>query len=382
MRAQVAPAPRDRLVPRPSRARLILIPVGVVSLLLAIPSTIYAFSTNQLSQAQSSEAAGQYQQALAQYSAVESVAGNPVSRVLLADLADRAAAGVAETHYLWGVELTRQGKFADAEAQLRDAVTSGVADWPTRGNAALADLYLQWGQALVAQHQFETGIADYRKVAAVNPTGTMAAATNAGLATAYAAYAQWFTRQTPPDYADALTWYENLVRDYPNSPEGKQAQLVQLPQSLYSAGLAFVKQLRYQEARDVMNELVTSYSSTTWAAQAAAALKAKQPLTGKLILSDQNPTPIAIRQVRVATKWRIVQPKVYDDSGGPIYTTTTDANGNFSVPGGIPPGQNYLVTWWDPSRKTFVTTFLNADTPVNQVTVSPLEPEQVTVATS
>jgi tetratricopeptide (TPR) repeat protein len=354
----------------------------VVLLLLAIPSTIYAFSTNQLSQAQASEAAGNYHQALAQYSAVQSVAGNLVSRVLLADLADRAEVGAAETHFLWGVELTRQGRFADAEPQLRDAVTSGVADWPTRGNAALADLYLQWGRALVANRQFEAGIAQYRKVAAVNPTGTMAAATNAGLAAAYAGYAQWFTQQTPPDYVNALTWYENLVRDYPNSPEGKQAQLVQLPQTLYNAALAFVKQLRYQEARDAMNELVTNYSSTSWAAQAAAALKANQPLTGKLIASDQSPTPIANRQVRVATKWRIVQPHTYDDSGGPVYTTTTDANGNFSIVGGMPPGQNYLITWWDPSRKTFVTTFLNADTPVNQITINPLEPAQTTVATS
>jgi tetratricopeptide (TPR) repeat protein len=382
MRAQVAQAPRDRLVPRPSRTRLVLIPIAVVALLLAIPSTIYAFSTKQLSQAQASEAAGHYQQALDQYSAVQSVAGNPVSRVLLADLADRAEAGTAETHFLYGVALTRQARFADAESQLRAAVTSGVADWPTRGNAALADLYLQWGQALVTQKQFDAGIAQYRKVAAVNPTGTMAAATNAGLATAYAAYGEWFTQQTPPDYVDALTWYENLVRDYPNSPQGKQAQLIQLPQTLYNAALAFVKQLRYQEARDAMDELVTNYSSTSYAAQAAAALKANQPLTGRLILSDQSPMPIANRQVRVATKWRIVQPHTYDDSAGPLYTTTTDASGNFSIAGGMPPGQNYLITWWDPSRKTFVTTFLNADTPVNQITINPLEPAQITVATS
>src|ERR1700756_1794819 len=125
--AQAAPAPRDRLFSRPSRTRLLLVPAGVVLLLLAIPTTIYAFSTHQLSQAEASEAAGHYEQALAQYAAVQSVAGNPVSRVLLAELADRAEAGAAETHFLFGVGLTRQGKFADAESQLRSAVTSGVA---------------------------------------------------------------------------------------------------------------------------------------------------------------------------------------------------------------------------------------------------------------
>jgi hypothetical protein len=48
----------------------------------------------------------------------------------------------------------------------------------------------------------------------------------------------------------------------------------------------------------------------------------------------------------------------------------------------MPPGQNYLITWWDPTRKTFVTTFLSDNVPVNQVTINPLEPAHTTVATS
>lgn len=379
---QVAPAARDRLIPRPNGTRLFLIPGIVVLLVLAIPGAVYAFSQNQLSQAQAAEAGGLYHQALNQYATVESVAGNPVSRVLLADLADRAHAGAAETHLVWGVALKEQGRFADAETQLRAAVTSGNADLATRGNVALADLYLAWGQALVTEKQFDGGIEEYRKVAAVDPAGNMAAATSAGLATAYAAYAQWFIQQQPPNFPNALSWYENLVKEFPTSPEAKQAQATFLPQTLYNAGLTFVQQLRYQQARDAMNELVSTYGSTTWAAQAAAALRANQPLTGKLIVSDQDPTPVQNRLLRVATKWRIVQAHTYDDSGGPVYTATTDANGNFSIAGGMPPGQNYLITWWDPSRRTFVTTFLNADTPVNQITVNPLEPAHTTVATS
>ena len=79
--------------------------------------------------------------------------------------------------------------------------------------------------------------------------------------------------------------------------------------------------------------------------------RANQPLSGQLILSDQTPTPVANRLVRIATHWKIVKAHTYDDSGGPIYSTSTDASGNFKV--SMPPGQNYLVTWWDPSRKTF-----------------------------
>jgi len=88
------------------------------------------------------------------------------------------------------------------------------------------------------------------------------------------------------------------------------------------------------------------------------------------------------RLVRIATKWRIVKAHTYDDSGFPTYNATTDASGKFSVVGGIPPGQNYLITWWDPVRKTFVTTFLSDSVPVNIITVNPLEPAHTTVATS
>src|SRR5437660_731197 len=86
--------------------------------------------------------------------AFSSVAGNPVSRILLGEVADRAQTGTAETHLVWGVELTRQGKFPDSEAQLRAAVTIPLADWATRANAALADLFIAWGQSLVANKQF------------------------------------------------------------------------------------------------------------------------------------------------------------------------------------------------------------------------------------
>jgi tetratricopeptide (TPR) repeat protein len=378
--AQYAPAGPDQHVKRPGKTRLFLVPVGIVLILLAIPGGVYAFSQNELSQAQAAEAHGAYSQALSQYATVASVAGNPVSRILLGELADRAQTGTAETHLLWGVELTKQGKFPDAEAQLRAAVKIPLADWATRANAALADLFIAWGQSLVASKQFQAGIDKYRLVATVDSTGNLTASTNAGLATAYAGFAQWYTQQDPADYPNALTWYENLVKEFPDSPEARTAQASLLPQTLYNAGLAFVQQMRFQQARDAMTELVTNYPTTTWAAQANTALRADQPLTGQLVLSDQNPTPIANRLVRIATHWKIVKAHTYDDSGGKIYSTSTDAKGNFKVM--MPPGQNYLITWWDPTRSTFVTTFLSDNVPVNQITINALEPAHTTVATS
>jgi len=378
--AQYAPAGPDQPVKRRGKTRLFLVPVGIVILLLAIPGGVYAFSQNQLSQAQASEAQGAYGHALSQYATVESLAGNPASRLLVGELADRAQSGTAETHFLWGVELNKQGKFAEGEAQLRAAIKIGLADWATRANAALADLFTAWAQSLIASKQFQAGIDKYRLVATVDSTGNLTASTNAGLATAYAGFAQWYTQQEPADYPNALTWYESLVKEFPDSPEAKQALASLLPQTLYNAGLAFVQQMRFQQARDAMTELVTNYPTTTWAAQANTALHADQPLTGQLVLSDQTPTPIANRLVRIATHWKIVKAHTYDDSGGKIYSTSTDAKGNFKVM--MPPGQNYLITWWDPTRSTFVTTFLSDNVPVNQITINALEPAHTTVATS
>ncbi|TMG50934.1 MAG: hypothetical protein E6H90_00400 [Chloroflexi bacterium] len=380
--APYTPAGPEQPVRRRGRTRLLLAPLGVVVVLLAVPGGAYAISQNQLSRAQAAEANSAYAEALRDYAAVESLAGNPAARVLLGELADRAQIGTAETHFLWGVQLRQQGKFAEGEKQLRAAVKSGFADWGARGNGALADLFYAWGKALVGENHFQAGIDKYKQVAAFDPTGNLAASTEAGLATAYADFAQWYALQQPADYPNALIWYHNLVKDFPDSPEAKLAQASALPQTLYSAGLAFVQQLKYQEARDAMTELVQNYPKTSWATQAKTALAAKQPLTGRLIISDQNPTPVANRLVRIATKWRIVKAHTYDDSGGPTYNATTDANGNFSVVNGIPPGQNYLITWWDPARKTFVTTFLSDNVPVNTISINPLEPAHTTVATS
>jgi Tetratricopeptide repeat len=381
--AQHAPDGPDQPATRPRRTRrLLLIPMSIVLVLVAIPGLTYVFAENELSQAQTSEARSAYSEALSQYATARTVAGNPVSRLLLGELADRAQAGIAETHFLWGVQLTHESKFADSETQLRAAIKSGIADWATRGNAALADLFTAWAQSLVANKQFQAGIDKYRQVGAVDPTGNLTASTNAGLAAAYAGYAQWYLQQQPVDYPNALIWYENLVKDFPDSPDAKLAQASSLPQTLYNAGLAFVQQMRYQQARDAMTELVSNYPGTTWATQATTALQANQPLTGLLIVSDQNPTPVANRLVRIASHWKIVKAHTYDDSGGHIYQTTTDAKGTFSIPGGVPPGPNYLITWWDPARSTFVTTFLSDLQPVNLVTINPLEPAHTTVATS
>lgn len=363
---------------RPRRTRLLVIPLLIVFLLIAVPGGAYVFAQSELSQAQAAESAGSYSRALSTYATVESLAGNPVGRTLLSDVNDRAISGTAETHFLWGTQLKQDGQFSAAQAQFEAVVQSGLPDWATKGNGALADLFIAWGQSLVQQQQFQAGIDKYKQVAQYDPAGSLSGTTDTGLANAYLGYATWYTTQQPPDYPNALVWFQMLVADYPTSSQAKQAETGALPQTLYEAGLAFVQQMKFQQARDAMTQLVQNYPANVWAAQAKLALKAPQTFTGKLVVSDTNPAPVANRLIRISGTWKIVKAHTYQDFP-PIYLATTDTQGNFSIK--LPPGQ-YLITWWDPTRLTFVTTFVSDSVPVNVVTINPLEPAQKTVATS
>lgn len=360
---------------RPRRTALFIVPV-IVLLLLAIPGGAFAYAQNQLGEGQRLQSNGDFAGAINAYATVDTVAGNPVSRLLMGETADKADAGAAETHVSWGTQLETQGKFADAEAQFDAAVSSGIADWQTRGNEALGALYLAWGDSLVKQEKFDLAIEKYRGVAGFDTPGRLRQQTTAALATAFAAYANAYV--TDKDWPNAVTWFKDLIKNYPDSPEATLATASQLPDALYNGALAYVQGSRFDQARSAMTEIITTYPHSAAAPRAAAAMAAPQLLTGTLENPDHSGVPN--RLLRISTKWRIVRPGIYADYGGRIYQTTTDRNGNFSLT--VPPGQNYLVTWWDPARGTFVTTFVTDTVPVNQITIYPLQPEHATVTTA
>lgn len=371
------PAPPPVPVPPapPSRAKFVIAPL-VVLVLLAVPGGAYAYASNALGQAQSLENQHQYADALAQYQTTDSIAGNALARLLLSDMAQRAELGLARTHYEYGQALSEAGKFDQAEPQFDAAVTSGIAEWQTQANAGLAAMFLAWGTVLAQQQNYDTALSEYRRVADYDPAGLLKAQTAAAMATTYAAYAAQYAGK--PDYPNAISWYQNLVKEFPDSPEAKLAVADTLPDTYYQAGLYYVSQKLYDQARDAMGKAVSDFPKSTWAAKASAALAAPQPLTGQLI--DGNGNPIPHRALRISTHWRIVAPDTYDDSGGQVFSTTTDASGNFSLI--LPPGQHYLVTWWDPARNNWVTTFVGDSAPVNQVNIDPLQPAHANVVTA
>jgi tetratricopeptide (TPR) repeat protein len=356
-------------------AKFLVVPI-VLLVLLAVPAGGYVYANNALSQAQSLESRQQYADALAQYGTTDTIAGNAVGRILLSDMAQRAELGLARTHYKYGLALSQAGKFDQAEPQLDFAVTSGIAEWQAKANAGLAAMFLDWGNALAGQKSYDAAVSEYRRVADYDPAGVLKAQTAAAMATTYAVYAAQYASK--PDYPNAITWYQNLIKEFPNSVEGKQAVTDTLPQTYYNAGVYYVGQKLYDQARDAMRKTVSDYPKSTWAAKASAALSAPQPLTGKLVDGSGNPIPH--RALRISTHWRIVAPNTYDDSGGQVYPVTTDAQGNFSLT--MPPGQHYLVTWWDPGRNNWVTTFVGESAPVNQINVDPLQPAHANVVTA
>jgi len=371
------PPPTPASAPPARRGRAILLIVPILVLVLAgVPAGAYAYASNAYGQGQSQENQGQFAAALAQYQTTDSIVDNGVGQLVLNDLVQRTRVSLARTHYEYGQQLSQQGSFKDAEPQYDAAVASGLTEWQTKANAGLAGMFLSWGKALVQQKDYDSAISQYRRVADYDPQGVLKAQTAAALATAYDAFAAQYAGK--PDYPNAITWYQNLIKDFPDSPEGKLAVSDTLPQTYYQAGLYYVGLKLYDQARDAMGHAVKDFPKSSWAAKAAAALAAPQPLTGELM--DGNSNPIPNRPLRISTHWRIVAPNTYDDSGGQIYTTTTDAHGMFSLM--VPPGQHYLVTWWDPSRNNWVTTFVGESAPVNQVNIDPLQPAHANVVIS
>jgi len=349
---------------------VIAVIAAVLALMVAIPGGAYAVGSRQIDKARAAAAQGNYARALGAYDAADRILDNGPARLLFQAQAEQARAGLAQTRLQWARQEQAQGDFAPAEALLDAVVASGLPQWQAQANAALADLFLAWGQSLLTQKRFDEAISQLRRIKDYDRAGRLQPDATGLLATAYAAYAAAFTQAKPPEYPAAITWYQNLVQEFPQSPEAKEAAATLLPQTLYLQGIADAEAKIYDRARDALRRVVKDYPASPWAAKATAALSAPQALSGRLL--NQDGTPVPNRLLRISTKWRIVSPHTYDDSEGQIYSTTTDGNGNFSLL--VPPGQNYLVTWWDPSRQNFVTTFIGDEIPVNQVSVESLQP--------
>ncbi len=365
--------PSATLVARPSPAAirrwLFLTPPLALVLATAGLAGASGYAQQSLRQGDAALRAADYAVAGAAYRRALSVAAAPVVSGPLAEAARRARVGLAKNDLEWGQAFAASGQYPEARARLTAALAeSQTAHDRAFAREAMAGMLVEWASTLQAEKSFTAAIDRLRQVSSFDPAGVQAEAVQSALARAYLGEAARLDANK--EYAQALPWYRDVVRQFDGTQQAAAAR-VGIPHVLYEQALLDVKASLFEQARSAMNAVIRDYPDSPTAPSVRAALAASQPLTGRTVGPDHSPIPNL--QVRVVTQWRILRPGVYDDSLGQAYLGTSDADGRFSI--ALPPGSNYLVTWWSPSRNSFMTTFTPDFTDsANKLDVRPLQP--------
>lgn len=351
------------------RRWLYLTPLLGLALGGALLAGTSGYAQQSLRQGDAARASADYALAGSAYRRTLSVAAAPVLGWPLAETARRARLGLAKNNLEWGQALTASGKYPQARGRLTAALTeSQTAHDRAYAQEALATLWLDWASTLQTGGSFTEAIDRLRQVSSVDPAGVHADEVRTALARAYLSEAARL--DAAKQYPEALPWYRDVVRQFDGTEQATAAR-AGIPHVMYEQALVDVKASLYEQARSAMYAVVRDYPDSAAATSARAALAANQPLTGRTVGPDH--APIAGLQVRVVTQWKILRPGVYDDSLGQAYVGTSDSEGRFSI--SLPPGTNYLVTWWSPSRNSFMTTFTpDFSDSANKLDVRPLQP--------
>jgi tetratricopeptide (TPR) repeat protein len=346
--------------------------VGAALLCAVVAGGLWGYAQQTVARGDEALRAEHYAIAEAAYQRVLSLRRVPLTGPLLATSSQRAKVGITRNDLRWADSLATQGQSAQSRARLVTVLAEPATEQDRLATrTALASLLVRWATALEDQKSYQLAIDRLRQVAPFDPAGVQRATVQVALARNYLAEAQRL--DADKKYREALPWYRDILREFPDS-EAAPAARTALPRVLYEQALLSVEARLYEQARAAMREVVTDYPQSPSAESARTALAAAQPLTGRTV-SDADKAPVPNLQVRVVTKWRMLRDGVYDDSQGQAYTGTSDAEGRFSIP--LPPGEGYLVTWWSPSRNTFMTTFVpDYSDSANKVTVLPLQPAQ------
>lgn len=363
-------APAARPARRPPWQALLLAPVGVALLCAVLAGGLWGYARQTVTRGDEALQSEHFAIAEAAYQRVLSLGRLPLPGPLLAASSQRAKVGLSRNDLRWADRLAAQGQFAQSRARLMTVLGEPATEQDRlAARTAMATLLVSWATALEGQKAYQLAVDRLRQVASFDPAGVQRATVQGALARNYLAEAQRL--DADKKYREALPWYRDILREFPDSEAAPVAR-TGLPHVLYEQALLNVDARLYEQARAAMREVVTDYPQSPAAETARTALAAAQPITGRTVGKDDK-APVPNIQVRVVTKWRILRPGVYDDSQGQVFTGTSDAEGRFSVP--LPPGEGYLVTWWSPSRNTFITTF-NPDftDSANKVSVLPLQP--------
>ena len=238
--------------------------------------------------------------------------------------AAKAQAALPGTYLSWAKYATAQNDPITAGQEYQVLLTQYAASpEATTAHGLAPAAYLAWGDAEFKANYYAQAYTAYTLISKGFPKDALAATAHTSAAKVLAAWAQSLT--TAHLFSDASVHFTDLAKNYADTPEGKNAQ------KLLTQGVQII---------------------------------------GRLLRSDGTTPIIASTTVRLSTVWNVPagSPSNYSVSGQQ-YVADTDANGYFVFPS-VPSGQ-YLLEW----RSTLgpYETLFNGDTPLEIVTIHPLD---------
>lgn len=180
-----------------------------------------------------------------------------------------------------------------------------------------------------------------------------------------AAYFAWGQmQQSNQQFQAALTTFQHLAQLFPDSSYATQAYTAAAG-DLYAWGKALVQQTKYDQAIKIDQQLVAQYPNAPEAKQAQQDLNAPQQVSGRLIFTDGTPDANVI--IRLSSSWTTNSNGYVQ--GGYVFEAHTDSKGAFTFTA-VSLG-TYLVDW---QQGTGFTTLLHQGTydPVYTAAVQPL----------
>jgi hypothetical protein len=322
-------------------------------------------STSSSSSTASSLAAeGQYAKAIAIDEAIAG-RGGPLA-ALNPGAAGAARTAAQETLMAWAATLGRKGRVDVAVALYRSVTAPSLR---TRALDALAALLLTTATADARRVQYPNAIQRLTEIATIAP------ATLAGVQAA---------RQLPVDQAaeaavlvtagravDAVMILETVLEKGDSAQATRTANNL-LPAALLAAGQQDLAHESYDEAAQMLRQLVTTFPSTAEATEAVAMLAAPQVVSGTLV--THSGAPISAR-VRLSSNYKAEPGGMYQTSA-PFYFSTADSAGDFTF-SSVPIGGPYVL---EVLANGNWTTLINptSNQPANPVTVKQLVPFDLT----
>ena len=285
---------------------------------------------------------------------------------------------LANTYLAWANAEVASNAFASATDHLSYVTTN----FPTLPQAATAQTrlpgaYLQWAQFASGRGDSVTAGNAYQRL--LTQFGTSSAASQAAAA-APAAFLAWGDAALAAQHNDdAATAYQLLTQFYPKSAEAVKSH-THVAKALSASSKQLADAHRYSEAYAQYTLLAKNYSDTPEGLSAQKLLAQGVQLTGRLLKQDGQTPVIPFTTVRLSSKWTVTGSgaNLSYVASGQHYYAGTDANGYFVFPS-VPSG-SYLLEWRNTTG--IFLTYFNGSSPLNIVTLHPLENQTLATITT